>query len=116
MNFTKGQTVYLKPCGNNARYGRLEPKQYIVKTVGRKYLTVWDGNNEYANVKFNLTDDLRQATEYCADWELYLSLQEIEDEREHNDLTGKIRLIFSNYGKVNLTLEQLRLINDIVSK
>lgn len=111
-----GETVYLKSVGNNARYDKeVRIVEFVVKKVGRKYFEVGepDDNNPRHFIKFNV-EDMCQTTIYAADWQLYLSKQEILDEEEARKLTREIRDVFDRYGKVDLTLEQLRKIKAII--
>jgi len=77
--------------------------------VGRKYFEL-DG---YYRCKFEI-DTMIQSNETNYRDKCYLTLQEILDEKEQSKLSSEVRLFFSGYGKVNLTLEQLRKINEII--
>lgn len=107
-----GQKVYLQPSGNQARYCK-ETQEYEVKKIGRKYLEVWKDQREYTTVKFYL-EDLRQVTDYTADWVLYFNKQEILDEQEFNTLEREIKDAFNIWGKSALSLAQLRQIHAII--
>jgi hypothetical protein len=82
--------------------------------VGRKYYTVQLGHYEY---KFN-KEDLNQKSDYTPDYFLYFNKQQILDEQEINGL----RQMFSRYFDLmrptskQLTLEQLRRINEIIKE
>lgn len=108
-----GDKVYLKPVNNKARNGNEKIEEYLIKKVGRKYFEVWDGIYDFSSIKFNL-ETKTQVTNYSPDWELYFSKQEILDEQECNQLTKIIRNKFTGWGKVNLSLEQLRSIKKII--
>lgn len=110
-----GQKVFLRPVNNAARGGNKVIKKYEVKSVGRKYFEVWDGLWVHSGIKFHL-DSLREVTEYTSDYALYFSVQEILDEDESNDLVCNIRGVFGSYGKIGLTLAQLRNINTIIKE
>jgi tRNA U34 5-carboxymethylaminomethyl modifying enzyme MnmG/GidA len=114
---TVGQRVYLLRVGNNARYYKGEPIEKLIEEVeiakvGRKYIEI-KFDERFSTVKFN-KEDLRQVTEYSADWKLYLSKQDIFNEKESEDLSWKIRQFFDYGASSKLTLEQLRKINDII--
>ncbi|MGD6876855.1 hypothetical protein [Bacillus infantis] len=110
--FEAGQTVYGKPGVNTARYNKAIQVGKIEK-VGRKYLEVsFGGYNKYKYYK----EDLKQVTEYATDYYLYLSKQDILDEEESELLVNDFRKMFGGYGKVDLTLDQLRRIKEIVSE
>jgi hypothetical protein len=113
---TLGQKVYLKPVNNAARRNSEIREQTIVK-IGRKYFFVGrEGEtNERFMTKFSI-EDLREVTEYSADWEVYFSRKEILDEEEFAELSRDIRLKFSSYGRLGLTLGQLRRIKEIINE
>jgi hypothetical protein len=110
-----GDKVFLKAVGNNAR-GRKEVliEEYQIVKIGRKYFEVSKENSSWT-IKFHI-DGKRQVTDYTPDWSLYFSKQEILDEQEVSKLTGSIKKVFDTYGKVNLTLDQLRRINEIINE
>jgi hypothetical protein len=114
---TLGQKVYLKPVNNAARYGNKEIKEQTILKIGRKYFLVGaEGQtNERWMTKFSI-EDLREVSDYSPDYELYFSKQEILDEEESNDIVRDIRLKFGSYGKINLTLDQLRRIKAIINE
>lgn len=106
-----GTKLYLKPVNNMARYGKVEIKEVEVTKVGRKYFEV-DG---FSRTKFAI-EGLKQFTKYSPDWEVYFSKQDILDETEHENLTGEIKSVFKPYGKIDLTLDQLRRIKEIITE
>lgn len=113
MKLEVGLKVYLKPIGNNARYGNNEVREYEIKKVGRKYFEVWDGKDQYHVTRFHI-EGLKEVTNYSPGWKLYFSRQEIVDEEEHGKLIGEIRNVFDYYRPCSLTLEQLRKIKAII--
>jgi hypothetical protein len=112
-----GLKVYLKPVNNAARYGDKELRELIIKKIGKKYFFVGgeNQNNERFWTKFDI-EELREVSNYSPDWELYFSKQEILDEQESNDISRDIRLKFGGYGKLDLTLDQLRRIKEIINE
>lgn len=108
-----GQKIYLKPVNNRER-GIRDIREYIKKVtvskVGRKYFEV-----EEMNMKFDLVE-MRDVSQYVAEYEVYLSKQEILDELEFKELAFKVKTIFNGYSDPKLTLEQLRRIVDIISE
>lgn len=113
--FNIGDTVYLKAVGNNARRDKeARIAEFQIKKIGKKYLEVWKSDMEYYTVKFNMEDDFREATNYSPNWKLYFSKQEILDEEEALKITEEIRKVFNRFGRVNLSLDQLRKIKDII--
>ena len=116
-DFKKGQTVYLKGVG---RYQNTEPVEAKVKSVGSKYITTIHGvfNSES---KFEIDNDFY---EYCTvggrNYELYLTMQQIEDDEEYKRLLDDIKQVFPEYGlgikKIGLSLCQLRRIKAIIDE
>lgn len=107
----KGQTVYLKTQGNLVRYswGRYEKIiETTIRSVGTKYITV-----EYCDIKFN-KDDLREKTDYCSDYALYESRQDILDENEYKQLRNKINVAFDMWAGKTFSLDQLREVSNIL--
>ena len=109
-----GDKVWIKPT-DRRRNGNKEPQENIVTKIGRKYLEVnKEGYSDVFAIKFDMTNDMRQATNDSPDYELYFSKQEILDEQEYNSLLEGIRRVFGQYGKCKLSLEQLRQIDQII--
>ena len=108
MKLEVGQKVFLKSVGNAARYGE-KIREEVISKIGRKYF--WVGKegetNERFMTKFNV-EDLRQVTDYSADWVVYFSKQEILDEKESNELTREIRSKFDTWGKIDLTTGSIK--------
>lgn len=110
-----GMTVFVRPTGanNTRRMSRKDildrVKEVKVVKIGRKYFYV-----EGMDDKFDL-ETLKHTSEHHYDMQAYLTLQEIKDEMEHADLQDKLRAVFSTYGRIKLTLEQLRAIDKIIT-
>lgn len=115
--FKIGQIVWLVPT-DRQRYKKSEPIEYKIVKIGRKYLEVKkDELEHWEGVKFDVTDDFKHFNKgYSADWKIYFSLQSIEDEKESEKLAHKIREVIGNWGIPRLTLQQLRDIDNIISK
>jgi hypothetical protein len=110
-----GQMVYVKPVGNRAR-GIDDIMNHIKETeivkIGTKYFYL----KGFRDMKFSIdtmTDSLDYG--YCRSYVVYTNMQQIIDEKEYYKLLGDIRKLFVEYGKPNLTLQQLRDIKDIVN-
>ena len=103
-----GQTIWIVPS-HYYRSDNKEPKEVVISKVGRKYFEL-DG---YPRSKFNI-ETLKEENETNYKSQCYITLQEILDEREAERLTNQLKNIFGTYGRVNLTLEQLRKISDVV--
>lgn len=111
-----GQKVFLKAVGNNARYDKeVRIEEYEVKKVGRKLLDVWKNQDDRYSIKFDMENENREVSKYSPNWKLYFSKQDIADEEESSKLTNEIKKIFDRYGKVELSLEQLRKIKEIIN-
>lgn len=112
-----GTPVFLKPVNDAARYGRKEVLEKTVLKKGRKYFYVGNtGETESRRmIKFSL-ESMIQVTDYSADWELYLSTQEILDKEEKQKLMFDIRSAFDRWSSVDLTLDQLRRVHAIISE
>jgi hypothetical protein len=109
-----GESVFLKAIGNNARRGRERVEEWKIKKIGRKYFDVWIEGREFSTIQFHI-EDHKQKMDY-PDWELYWSMQDIEDEKEKNQILVKLSTMFGSYGKPKLTLDQLRRIQEIISE
>lgn len=109
-----GQSVYLKAVGNNARWrDGLHISEDVITKVGRKYFEVGDGRKP---LKFHIDDLTQETGGYIADWKLYFSKQDILDEEEFEKLKCDIRMKFDSYGKLNMSLDQLRRIKTIIDE
>lgn len=109
-----GDKVYLKAVGNLARHRKeVFIKEAEISKVGRKYFEVGEGHKP---LKFHIEDSKQETGGYIADWELYFSEQEILDEEEFKKLSWEIKSKFDTYGKVQLTLDQLRRIKAIITE
>ncbi|QST02505.1 hypothetical protein IMZ31_23940 (plasmid) [Pontibacillus sp. ALD_SL1] len=114
-DFRKGQEVALKHINNEARY-REGMTKGIVKTIGRKYVTVEICPlSSRKKVLFKLSDHqdrvfLSQKTDFSPDYLLFPSEQAYQDYEEKEKLLGEIREVIQTYGgqDVPLTLDQLR--------
>ena len=104
MQIQVGQTVYLEPTGNACRYSK-DIIKTKVKKVGRKYFEV-----ENMRSKFDL-EKMCEVSNWCSDWTVYLSRQEIEDKNEKESINKAMRELFGRHNK--LSLEQLRQIQKI---
>lgn len=121
-DFKKGQKVYLYVTGNEAR--RTKPgienriREAVVKTVGRKYITVGYPNRQYFEAKFEIDNDFRQFYETgTIDFVLYLTKEEIYEDLRIGQLQKYIRdEIHTDSVMSKITKEDLEKIADIVSK
>jgi len=115
-----GDKVYLLPSGNATRYIKDSLANHIIETeivsIGRKYVTI----NYGGKIKFELDNKhsggYAEHTNYCCDYYMYESKQEILDMLELKDLRKKIESCFSSYSRKEFSLDQLRRIMEIVGE
>jgi hypothetical protein len=105
-----GQRVFLKPIGNAARRGGKEIKEETVSEVGRKYFKL---SSKYYG-RFHLESRIQDSA-FTPDWVVYTSREELAQEIEKSELLANIKAFF-NLPKKNLTLYELRKINDIINQ
>jgi hypothetical protein len=112
-NLEVGSTILLKAIGNNARYGREDHiEEGTIQKVGRKLVDV--SRKDFSFIIKIRIDTMCENSDYPS-WRLYLSQQEIEEEKEFGSITDELRKIFGSYGQINLSLDQLRKIKDIIT-
>lgn len=107
-----GQTVYIEPVGNAARY-RTDIIETKITKIGKKYIETEKFGDGY---KFNISDGKQKDTGYGYgyDYILYLSKQKVENKREKESLLSDFNLC--NWYRLNLTLDQLRMIKAIIDE
>ena len=110
MKIQVGQKVYLKPIGNKVRISQ-NIRESEIEKIGKKYFYLKGFNRE----KFSM-EDMMNVSNYVSDWKVYLSIQEIEYEKEYNQLFENIRKTFDHWSGVNFTLDQLRRIKEIIDE
>lgn len=122
-DFKKGQTVWIELTGNASRGKdkRIDDliEEWEVISVGKKFVTAKKKESYGYEIKFKETDanygGLIQNTEYCVDYVLYPSKEEILNKFEIENLIGWIKSEFSAYGRTSkYTLEQLRKVKEIL--
>ena len=121
-DFTKGQTVYLYVTGNEARRTKSgienRIREAVVRTVGRKYITVGYPDRQYFEAKFEIENDFRQFYETgTIDYILYLTKEEIYEDLGRGQLQMYIRdEIRTDSVMSKISKEDLEKIADIISK
>ena len=110
MKLKVGQEVFLKEI-----FGRSPQDKELIKTniakVGNKYFTVsdsWRG-------RFHIDKMMHDGGQYSPKYKAYLSEKEILDESLSVELIHKIRTIIGQYGKTDLTLDQMKQILKIIN-
>ena len=104
-----GQKIYLKPIGNQARYSQ-EIKEVRVGKVGRKYFELED--KHYG--RFFIETMNQDCGQYISGYTCYLSMQEIEDEKQAIELLTEIKKVFSGFS-TDLPLSKLKEIHRIIN-
>lgn len=116
-DFKPGQTVYLLPVRFMAfDYLRIE-KQIIettVLSVGRKYIKV----KYCGGIRFDITNDFRQVTNYSIDYKLYLSKEDIKADFKRRKMEERISTAFHfpNHVARKMTFDELETVFNIVKK
>lgn len=110
-NIKKGQKAWVILSGRNNDVNEVE-----VTKVGTKWITVNLGYGR--EIRFE-SDTLMQEIGYGARGMMYLSLQDIEDEKEFTKLSTRTQQQFGSYStshRKKLTLDQMRRIVSIIDE
>ena len=105
-----GQTIYLKSLGNNARNNNREIRESKIKKIGNKFFELED----FRSSRFFISTLTQDGKGYSPWWQCYLSREEIEIEKEINNLIYEIRKYFRDSSTKNISLEDLRVIKKII--
>lgn len=116
-----GQIVYVKPIGNAARWIKGDILEHVreveVEKIGNKFFYLKGYSRSKFGFKYEDSNSCTNISDYCADYEIYLSKQDIVDELEQTSLLNFLKDFFSWSGKSKyLTLEQLRKIKVVVDE
>ena len=118
-DFKKGQSVFLFRVGDAVR-GRETVEDRIlsatVVSVGKKYITVDRGFSRL--VQFEIDRNFRQRTDYAAEYELFLSEEDVYQSCKRNDMERTVRRAFDSYRNVlcYMSFDDLSAIYEILSK
>lgn len=120
--FSVGQNVYIRLCGNASRGKKDDAliEEWEVVSVGRKLIKAKrKGWSDACAVSFEkrehgYSDKFVEKTNTCVDYILYGSRKEIEDEIERERLLCSISNYFRGYGEKKVSLENLRLIAEMI--
>ena len=107
-NLSVGQTVYVKPIRN--RFSKDNIYDEVIKSIGNKYFYL---EKAYYG-RFEIKSMYQDGRGYGSDYRIYLSMQEIDDEKERDSIVQGLRKLFDFGHPVNLALDQLRRIMEIV--
>ena len=115
-DFKPGQTVYLIPVRMMKwEYLRIEKqiRETKVVSVGRKYITV-----EHNNIKFDITNDFREVTNFCIEYKLFLSKEDIQLDLKRRKMEEQIvnALYYHRHVTGKMTFEELETVHNIVKK
>lgn len=113
-----GDTVYLRKLQRSRYDNSPELEEYQIKTVGRKYLSVWKDAREYSIQKFDMTHNFKHENGgYSPSWRLYFTELEYELEKEKDILVEKVRRAFNSWSDVGrYSLDKLRRISAIIDE
>ena len=103
-----GQTLYKLNIGNRARRVKQELTPVVVTKVGRKYFSVCKEehlDSPHMHTRFHL-ETWGQSTNYSADWALYTSEAEWEEERDAEKLWSGLLMSISSRIMVSQTTGQ----------
>ena len=113
----KGQVVYLVPVNDNARYIEDNILNHVVEAkidrVGKKYFYL--EGRKFARKKFGI-EEMRDISNYCSDWNVFVKHQDIVDELDRSRIISKIRSSVGDYcySMCKLTISKLRKIEAII--
>ena len=109
---TLGQEIFLKLVGNAARRYNNEPIKTKISKIGKKHFYV----EMDSRIKFDV-EDLSEVSDYSANYKVYLSEKELEDETKSKIIYDNIKKYFSGFSfNESLTLEKLIAIEKIINE
>lgn len=120
-DFKVGQTVYVELTGNASREKSTEEciEEWEITSVGRKYIKAC--KKESGILRFETTFEYNDCyerfvdkTDYCVNYILYTTMQEIEEKHEKSRLFREIEERFRYGSQKDISLEQLRAIHGIL--
>ena len=122
-DFKVGQTVWIRLTGNAVRgkHGDELAEEWVIDKIGRKYITASKKTGYPKGIIFEkkgygYEDRFVEKTNYCVDYIMYETEQEIRDEMEKYKIYRDVQLFFDRFNKNKLTLEQLRSIKKIIDE
>jgi hypothetical protein len=109
-----GKLVYLKYIGYSEKDESLH--EYIIKTVGFRYIHVWKDQNENTKKKFHIDSKL-EVTSFSPEWCLFLSKQDYQEDEEKKKIILKLSYWLGGYHQFDkLSIDQLRRIYQIIQE
>ena len=112
MALQVGQTVYVKSLTLYSNKGKQDIETGVVSKIGNKFFEL-EGPRWFRK-RFVLSTMLNDGRGYTSSLKVYLSMQEIEDEKEASHLAQELRQYFEYVN--NLTLDQARRVKAIVDE
>ena len=118
-----GQTVWIRLTGNAIRgkCGDELIEEWVIDKIGRKYITASKKTGYPKEIIFEkrgygYEDRFVEKTNYCVDYIMYETEQEIRDEMDKDKIYRSIQMFFDRFNKNKLTLEQLKGIKKIIDE
>ena len=122
-DFKAGQVVYVELTGNASREKTPEQciEEWEITSVGRKYIKAgkWSDGRICEERTFEYREGYKrfvEKTDYCIDYIIYLTRQEIEEKHEKSKLFQEIEQRFRYGSQRDISLEQLRAIESILKE
>ena len=124
-DFTKGQIVYMFIIPGSNAYRYVKDKAFesriipaAVVSVGNKYISVKPDKWTWGNVIRFHADDFSQVYDVGgADYQIFLSEQDIYDYQEAEDIYNFIKFSFSDFkNQDKYSLSQLRRVREILKE
>lgn len=120
-DFKVGQTVYVELTWNASRGKTPEQciEEWEITSVGRKYIKAGKRSDGiiWRETTFEYRDSYKrfvEKTDYCVDYIIYTTRQEIEEKHEKSRLFQEIEQRFRYGSQRDISLEQLRAIHGIL--
>ncbi len=105
-----GQTVFVEKMNRNLN--RLVVEEHKVTKIGTKFFYI--DVPSYQKDRFCIFTGKEDRDWGYSISQVYISMKDIEDKNLHHQLSQKLYKLFSGYGKLPLSLETLKKINDLV--
>lgn len=120
-DFKVGQTVWIYLIGNAARDVRAEEErieEWEVVSVGKKYLRAKKKGWDYGDVKFDMSDNFCQRSDYLPNYELYLTKEALLKELWRRKVRKEIYMSVQYNSNVLKSLgdEELNTIHEILER
>lgn len=122
-DFIVGQTVYIELTGGTSRGKTPEQciEEWEITSVGRKYIKAGKRSDGiiWREATFEYRDNYKsfvEKTDYCINYVIYTTRQEIEEKQEKSRLFREIEQRFRYGSQRDISLEQLRAIHEILQE